>query len=208
MLQQKVYDVILMDIQMPEMDGYSASQIIRKEMQLSTPIIAMTAHALAGEREKCLASGMDEYISKPVREEELRALINRFAARHNLARIADASLASNSYNYIDLAYMKEISGGDHGYEQTVTAQFLEIVPADLLQMQEAWKNKDLVKLRALAHTMRTSVSVMGLNDALENMLDTIEFGDQAPAIEQSLEQFTTYCNNAIKEAAHFYAGLT
>jgi CheY-like chemotaxis protein len=74
----KKYDLILMDIQMPEMDGYTATRVIRDKLKLNTPIIAMTAHALAGERGKCLSHGMNEYISKPIREEQLHNLIAQF----------------------------------------------------------------------------------------------------------------------------------
>jgi CheY-like chemotaxis protein len=66
-LKRKVFDLVLMDIQMPKMDGYTATKVIREELKLKDlPIIAMTAHALKGDREKCFESGMDEYISKPI----------------------------------------------------------------------------------------------------------------------------------------------
>lgn len=208
MLQQKKYDVILMDIQMPEMDGYSATQIIRKELKLTTPIIAMTAHALAGEREKCLGYGMDEYISKPVREQELRALINRLAGSGTNNRTTIQNENTDDYKYINLAYMQEISGGDKEYEQTVTAQFLEIVPADLEKMQKAWKEKDLASLRQLAHTMKTSISVMGLNNALEQVLDTIEFSKDEKNVGDNLQQLLNYCGHALKEARLFYDTLS
>ncbi len=208
MLQQKKYDVILMDIQMPEMDGYSATQIIRKELKLTTPIIAMTAHALAGEREKCLGYGMDEYISKPVREQELRGLINRLAGSGTNNRATTQNENTDDYKYINLAYMQEISGGDKEYEQTVTAQFLEIVPADLEKMQKAWKEKDLADLRRLAHTMKTSISVMGLNNALEQVLDTIEFSKDEKNVGDNLQQLLNYCGHALEEARHFYDTLS
>src|SRR5207248_914118 len=74
------YDLILMDIQMPEMDGYTATEKIRYDLHLRLPIIAMTAHALAGEREKCIGAGMDDYISKPINEQLLYQLIHKFAS--------------------------------------------------------------------------------------------------------------------------------
>ena len=65
MLAVNQYDIILMDLQMPELDGYHASQIIREDLHLNTPIIAMTAHSLVGEKNKCIAVGMNDYIAKP-----------------------------------------------------------------------------------------------------------------------------------------------
>lgn len=82
-LINQTYDLVLMDIQMPKMDGYAATQQIREVLKLEIPIIAMTAHALAGEREKCLSRGMNEYISKPIKEEELFKLISNFGLQEN-----------------------------------------------------------------------------------------------------------------------------
>ncbi len=82
-LQRQPYDVILMDIQMPEMDGLEAAKSIRKmSLQRQPKILALTAHALQGDREKCLASGMDGYISKPVQIEELRLSLESVGAGH------------------------------------------------------------------------------------------------------------------------------
>ncbi|MGB2996439.1 MAG: response regulator, partial [Ferruginibacter sp.] len=81
LLTQKNFDLILMDLQMPEMDGYTATKHIREVMHLKIPIIAITAHAMAGEREKCMGFGMNEYISKPLRETELLNLILYFIGK-------------------------------------------------------------------------------------------------------------------------------
>jgi CheY-like chemotaxis protein len=91
------YDVIFMDCQMPEMDGYDAARTIRKQEEGSgqgfngkTPvhIIAITANAMQGDREKCLAAGMDDYISKPIRLPELQAVLERWRAGHQGQPIA------------------------------------------------------------------------------------------------------------------------
>lgn len=80
--ENNVYDVILMDIQMPEMNGYDATKFIREELKLNIPIIAMTADALPGERDKCIDLGMTDYISKPIKEIDLHSIITKYI-NHN-----------------------------------------------------------------------------------------------------------------------------
>jgi signal transduction histidine kinase/CheY-like chemotaxis protein len=79
-LKKQSYDMVLMDIQMPEMDGYSATRQIREELKSTIPVIAMTAHAMSGEREKCIKSGMNDYISKPINEEILFDIIQKYSS--------------------------------------------------------------------------------------------------------------------------------
>ena len=83
MLKDHVYDLVLMDIQMPEMDGLDATAMIREKERSSgkhVPIIAMTAHAMVGDKERCLAAGMDGYVSKPLRSQELFELMEKILA--------------------------------------------------------------------------------------------------------------------------------
>ena len=81
--ENEPFDMILMDIQMPEMDGLEATRVIREKEKGTgrhTPIVAMTAHVMDGDRENCLTAGMDEYLSKPIRREELREAIEKLTA--------------------------------------------------------------------------------------------------------------------------------
>ncbi|MEO8861339.1 MAG: ATP-binding protein, partial [Ginsengibacter sp.] len=176
LLDVKKYDLILMDIQMPVMDGYTAAHEIRNTLKLDIPIIAMTAHAMEGEREKCLSYGMDEYISKPIREEKLQQLIEKFIKAKIPGSLQNdyENTPAPAYRYINLAYMKAVSMGNLEYEKTVTEQFLEAIPDDLDALETAWKNKDIKSLRQTAHNMRTTISVMGLNGMLELHLGTFE----------------------------------
>ena len=210
LLRARKYDLILMDIQMPVMDGYTATTEIRKVLKIDTPIIAMTAHALSGEREKCLGLGMDEYISKPVREENLLQLIQRFIPVSNtiVAEPVVARKAPGVYQYINLDYMKEISAGNSEYEKAVTGQFLEAMPVELQDLEQAWRAKNNDALKRVAHNMKTTISVMGLNNLLGADLDLVENLNNGQHIQgETIDTIISVGRMAIVEARHFLASL-
>jgi signal transduction histidine kinase/CheY-like chemotaxis protein len=210
-LRITTYTLILMDIQMPQMDGYNASREIRNTLALDTPIIAMTAHALAGEREKCLRYGMNDYISKPIQEEPLYKLIAQFTEQKWPPVFQNEPVRGsgvNGYQYINLQYMKEVSRGNVTYEKTVTGQFMETIPYDLPEMEKAWQNNNIHHLRQVAHDMKTTVSVMGLNEVLQPYLDTLEHENLSEDLfRENFLSLKSICESSIEEAKHFYATL-
>lgn len=210
-LQTKKYDLILMDIQMPEIDGYTAAREIRGTLKLDTPIIAMTAHAMAGEKEKCLGYGMNDYIPKPIKEDDLHKLIARFIQIKTPGIIQKKPSAKNEtgiYKHINLQYMKEISRGNIEYEKTVTEQFIEAIPQDLRALEKAWQSNDIANLRLLAHNMKTTLSVMELNKVLEPYLNAFEYEDLKEEIfRQKFASVKSICNAALEEAEQFYKTL-
>ena len=210
-LLTKNYNLILMDIQMPEMDGYTATQEIRNKLKLDTPIIAMTAHALAGEREKCLSYGMNEYISKPIREEQLHKLITQFThikAPDVLQEKQIGDAGAGQYKYINLQYMKEVSNGNTEYEKTVTGQFIEAIPDDLLALESAWQHHAINELKQLAHNMKTTVSVMGLNEVLQPYLDAIEYENlNEEVFRNKFLSVKSICDASVEEAKQFCSTL-
>jgi len=153
------YDLVLMDIQMPGMDGYNATKKIRNELNSQIPIIAMTAHAMNGEKEKCLAEGMNDYISKPLKEDELNFLIKKYISEDH-AVLPDT--------VIDLAYIDEISGNNSSFKKDMINQFLQQVPGDLEQIEKAIEHQNFSAINSIAHGLKTSVSFMGLLPLLEN----------------------------------------
>ncbi|TDX86545.1 hybrid sensor histidine kinase/response regulator [Epilithonimonas xixisoli] len=182
-------DLVLMDIQMPQMDGYVATQTIREELKLNTPIIAMTAHALAGERERCMSRGMNEYISKPIKEDELFKLISNFGLKENEKAETKAEEIVSNYEFIDLTYLKSISNEDKDFEKTVTQQFLDKVPTHLQELKMAYENKDFKLLKLRAHDLKSSVAIMGLLTLLEEKLDILELTtEENTASQLALEE--------------------
>jgi signal transduction histidine kinase/CheY-like chemotaxis protein/HPt (histidine-containing phosphotransfer) domain-containing protein len=208
-LRTKKYDLILMDIQMPEMDGYTASAVIRNELKLDTAIIAITAHAMAGEREKCIGYGMNEYIQKPIREKELYDLIEKFIAISKPGKLDDKSLrVEKGYKHINLQYMKEVSNGNADYEKTVTEQFIEAIPQDLQSIENAWLHNDISQMRHQAHNMKTTISVMGLNELLQPYLDALEYDNMSAAVfEKNFSFIKTICAASVEDARLFYSSL-
>jgi signal transduction histidine kinase/CheY-like chemotaxis protein len=207
-LANQTYDLVLMDVQMPKMDGYTATQHIRDVLRLDIPIIAMTAHAMAGEREKCLSRGMNEYISKPIKEEELLKLISNFGL-HESDQIIVTTVATNSnFKFIDLTYMRSISGGNVTFERTVTQQFIDNVPNHLQQLMAAYQKNDFAIVKMRAHDFKTSIAMLGLLELLEEDLDILEtVTEQHPATQLILEKLTSSLTSAVAEAKLFLQEL-
>jgi CheY-like chemotaxis protein len=157
------YAMLLMDIQMPEMDGYTATEKIRHELNLQIPIIAMTAHALAGEKEKCIGADMDDYISKPLNEEGLYKLINKYAQ----------GKSSGDTSVIDLEYLKTLSKGDEVFEKNMIRSFSIQMPEELNRLKSSILDKDYDQIGSIVHNMKSTLSFMGLNQ-LTPLLQQIE----------------------------------
>ncbi|HEY4311215.1 MAG TPA: PAS domain S-box protein [Pirellulales bacterium] len=171
-LDAQPFDVVLMDVQMPEMDGLDATRALREREVVTgrtrVPVIAMTAHAMAGDRERCLASGMDSYISKPIRSRDLFATIVQLTdgeeAPSNMAApekaIADAGLDWNA--------MMETVGGDRDLLREIAAAFLEEAPHQLRELRDAAATGDAETLCRTAHTLKASLRYLGAASLAED----------------------------------------
>jgi signal transduction histidine kinase/CheY-like chemotaxis protein/HPt (histidine-containing phosphotransfer) domain-containing protein len=176
-LKQNSYSIVLMDIQMPDMDGYTATTIIRNELKLDVPIIAMTAHAMVGEKEKCLQLGMNDYVSKPIKETVLYNIIARHA--QHIPEKNDA------VQHISLDYLHQLSGNDKEFEKEILTQFMKQAPAELEQLQNSIHQKDFDAVRRTAHSLKSTVGYVGLADELHPYLEQIE----KDAVVQNEAQF-------------------
>ncbi|MGO4291477.1 ATP-binding protein [Chitinophaga sp. RAB17] len=178
-LDKQHYDLVLMDIQMPEMDGYSAVQAIRNELHSTIPVIAMTAHAMAGERDKCLQMGMNEYISKPIIEEELYKMIQVY-----IGKLPPRELPAAWYHphengnapqqLINMHYLHDLSKGNLHFEKTMLEQFIAQLPEELSLLKKAVVAEDISAIRANAHNLKTTVSFIGLEAHLYPILEPLE----------------------------------
>ncbi|MEO7912376.1 MAG: response regulator [Roseiflexaceae bacterium] len=199
-LERQSYDVVLMDMQMPEMDGLEATRrICKRWIPTRRPrIIAMTANAMRGDREQCLDAGMDDYISKPVRIEDLVAALERCAPQSaELAAVPElAALADPLVDWDMLARLQADLGGDEAIVIEVIEMFLADTPQQLERMRQALDNAAALDLRHAAHTLKsTSASVGALALAaccreLEELGRDGALGQAAPLLLHAEELFS------------------
>ena len=163
------YDLVLMDVQMPKLDGLEATKRIRQQAEPSghhIPIIAMTAHAMKGDRERCLAAGMDDYVPKPVREQRLIDAIEQAITADGNEPDA-AKDASNIADAFDLTKALETVGGDHHLLMEVASAALEEIPQCLESVDAALEQNDESLLRRVAHTLKSTLRYLGAEEAAD-----------------------------------------
>jgi two-component system, sensor histidine kinase len=206
-LQRIAYSAVLMDCQMPEMDGFQATAEIRRRegSARSTPIIAMTANAMKGDRERCLAAGMDDYISKPVHIEELQAALRRVLSQPAAPSVqsaepeAGAARRHDKNRPIDRARLARLSplnrpGHEHAVAELI-AQFVADAPLRFIALREAAAQHDTTALNETAHALRGAadhfgaVEVAALCDQLERLARTGSLGGAIELIEALEEAF-------------------
>ena len=185
-LRRRPYDIVLMDCQMPEMDGYEASRAIRREFDRAPRIIAMTAHALRGDREKCLAAGMDDYLSKPIIEKELMAALKRWAPNNNTEAPSDqAETADNKAKTlirqptapVDLQRLRDISDNAVGTMRMIANLYLEQGAELLPAIEIAIRNNDAKNLSSIAHRLRGASLSCGTNSIVPFLNELEELGN-------------------------------
>jgi len=154
-------DLILMDVQMPVMDGFEAIRLIReKERATGThmPIIALTAHAMKGDRERCLAAGADDYVAKPIRTHELLDAIDRAATKRTAA---SPPATGDTSHVLDLDAALARVEGDRSLLEEICRLFAEECPRNLTALLAALDIRDVAAVQQLAHTIKGAAASVG-----------------------------------------------
>jgi CheY-like chemotaxis protein/HPt (histidine-containing phosphotransfer) domain-containing protein len=172
------FDLVLMDVQMPNMDGFEATRRIRQEQRYDTlPIVAMTAHALKGDRERCLAVGMDDYLTKPIRADELKRIVERWlrAPRQSSDPPATASEPQgDAFAVLDLPQALERMLGDRELLADAVSLLREDIPGRLSRLEAALREGALPDVNSAAHSIKGAVANLGA-DAMAESAKELEF---------------------------------
>jgi signal transduction histidine kinase/FixJ family two-component response regulator len=174
-LKQEQYDIVLMDIQMPVMDGYTATEIIRTQLQLDIPIIAMTANVLPGEKEKCKKAGLNDYLSKPLNESILFDLLLKYSKSLKSTHTPEQSTPL----LIDKQYLNRIFSGNEDFISEIIEQFLLQFPQEIAEMEQAVKNRDINRVRQQSHYMKTTLSTVNNKSPLLDDLTVLEMAEDS-----------------------------
>lgn len=218
-VRQQTYDLVLMDIHMPEMDGLEATRQIR-QLALAEksflPIIALTANALKGDRERFLEAGMNDYLSKPFNEADLYAIIARNLTNmptnpYTLTQEAPTqsseatSMTSSTEKLYDLTLITGIAGGDEQFVLRMLQLFLDTMPLTLKELQQATEQQHWQQVSQLAHKLKSTVDSMGIVSLKQVIRQIEQQGKKEERTEQlpgAVEQVATVmlaCADQVKK---------
>ncbi len=205
-LQVKNYDIVLMDLQMPEMNGFEATSYIRNVIKSKIPIIAVSADVTTVDLAKCRAVGMNDYISKPIDEKLLYSKIVGLVLKSG--QLNSKTTVSEKAKYVDFDVIHRRTKSDVKLILELIALYMEQTPLILTAMKQALKDHDWNLLRSAVHKLIPSFSIMGIHKNFENTATNIhefKFKKAKPVEAEILEiskqvvKLETICRNAGKE---------
>lgn len=198
MAQQKIYDIILMDIQMPIMDGYEATKIIKNDISAEVskiPIIAMSAYTSASDIDRALKAGMDDYVFKPFKPKELYKVLEKFGkVIKNSKSIEIDNLTRNTNNkvnkkYVDLKFIKEETFNESSLLVLLINSFLTEIDEFMEVVNKEMKSKNWILLHKATHKIKPSVSMFGiskLEPIIQILVNNFRDEEQLEAVEERI----------------------
>ncbi|MDQ7823994.1 MAG: response regulator [Candidatus Eremiobacteraeota bacterium] len=174
------YDLVFMDVQMPEMDGFDATSAIRQEEEKKgghVPIVAMTAYAMKGDKERCIEAGMDDYLSKPVHRGEMLALVEKYLAQAAGKDDSEKSIDTEKFNE---GILLKLLDGDRSLLKEILDTFLDTTPPELEKMAQAFNEENFAALSKIAHSLKgaaLNIGARAMGAAAESMEHHAAEGD-------------------------------
>lgn len=206
MLSAEFFDLVFMDIQMPDLDGLTATRKIRERESRTAshvPIVAMTAHAMTGDRERCLKAGMDDYMSKPINSVALRRVIAKLmSVGSDMDRSAHSPMNSRPKQACSGWNRQSVIArvdGDESLLEDLIEIFLKEYPQQLAALREGIVAGDAEIVRITAHTLKGELGYLGLL-AAEKQAGTLEVLGAEARLDSALALFTEFESNLIDSA--------
>lgn len=206
-LENKEYDIILMDLQMPEMNGFEATDFIRNKMNLKIPIMALTADVTTVDLAKCNAVGMNDYVAKPIDEKilynKIIGLIKKNTTNSFKTNPIEILKSDGNIKYIDLGYLSHRTKSNPVLMREMILLYLEQTPPLIASMKASFASNDWGVLKSSVHKMIPSFSIMGMSAEFELMAKKVqEFADtqqKSEGINELVLQLENVCNQSCNE---------
>ncbi|RYZ29771.1 MAG: PAS domain S-box protein [Chitinophagaceae bacterium] len=190
----RVYDLIITDLQMPEMDGFQTTQYIRNSLQLQTPIIAMTASALRNEKEKCFELGMNEYLTKPFSPNVLFFHLKKYLlSQDEASQPSEEILVGDTTDLYSLQFLHEMEDIDYTIE--VLELFLKTTPPTLEEISAQVQHKNWDEVYRKAHSLKSSLGLLQMN----RMLDSVSGIEQLAKTSTNTSKIPSLLNNVLQQ---------
>lgn len=197
-LQNKSYDIILMDLHMPEMNGFEATEYIRSKMNSQIPIVALTADVTTADLKKCTDVGMNDYISKPLDEKLLYDKIIDLLQKTRLTQ--NPPLLAGRSKYTDLSYLKKRTKDNSELIKEMIVLYLKQTPPLISQMKKGIHEKDWDLVYAAAHKLIPSFSIMGLHKDFEDAAKKIQEYSNTHVHLEEIQELVLQIENACSKA--------
>ena len=199
LLKREGFDLIVMDIQMPIMDGIETTKIIRNSLKLQTPIIALTASNNQKELEYYISIGMNDIIQKPFDSEKINSILSNYSPQK---KEVVTELNTNGKNY-SLHYLIQITHGDKMLINEITTLFCEHIPNEVKQIRNAYQEQNIVLLKKLVHKIKPNINNFKIEKLYEiiSLLDNINEVDdfKSSTIAESITILEEIINEVVNE---------
>ncbi len=191
-------DLVLMDIQMPVLNGYEATKAIRNELKSNIPIIALTANAIKGESEKCLSLGMNDYLSKPFNEDQFLYVVSSLLGKFKEKKLTvSEDQKINKVALFDLSKLQSIAKGNQVFIHKMVQLFIDNTPISITEMRQAYEKGDFKKVGEIAHKIKPSIDTLGI-DLLKEEVREIEVKAEIYGDSEELSAMILYLENTMK----------
>ncbi len=164
LLKKQMYDLVLLDIQMPDINGFDVAKFIRKKLKFDTPIVAISAHVLEDQLEKSFSVGINDYVSKPIDEKKLYSILKKYAV-NNL---------NNALKITNLDYINNLSTGREDFKEEIIHLFYTETQKNIQNLHSSLQNKDYSTIYQLAHKMKSNTNFIGIESFVNPLIQELE----------------------------------
>lgn len=203
LVKQEFFDLVLMDIQMPVMDGIEATRVIRHELRSDIPIIALSANAIKGENLRYFDAGMNDFISKPFTEEILISTIAKWLGGKEVQNLTmEEPLEEKETPLYTIDYFMEVARGDMGFIKKMLELFINSVPAMVKEMSDAYDKRDMAETGRLAHKVKPNLDNMqiaSITQTIRNIEMMGKAGTDSPQLSEMILQVQTVVDKVVAQ---------